>query len=301
MKILITGANGQLGTELQHVLHDMRAEIGPLPADYRDAEVVALGSGELDITDENAVASELAKGYDLVINAAAYTNVDGCESNVEAADAVNHLGPAHLARACEEHGAKLVQVSTDYVFPGSEEGERVETDPVEPISAYGRTKLAGEEAVKDLCSRYFIVRTAWLYGYKGKNFAKTMIRLAKKFGKISVVADQFGNPTSANDLAYEILKLALTQEYGVYHCTNNGTCSWFDFACAMVDLAGIPCEKEPLTSVEYKQRFPQSADRPHFSSLKNAHLETTVGDEMRPWKEAVNTYMERLPELGDAN
>lgn len=301
MKILITGANGQLGTELQHVLHDMRAEIGPLPADYRDAEVVALDSEGLDITDENAVASELSKGYDLVINAAAYTNVDGCESNVEAADAVNHLGPAHLARACEEHGAKLVQVSTDYVFPGTEEGERVETDPVEPISAYGRTKLAGEEAVKELCSRYFIVRTAWLYGYKGKNFAKTMIRLAKKFGKISVVADQFGNPTSANDLAYEILKLALTQEYGVYHCTNNGTCSWFDFACAVVDLAGIPCEKEPLTSVEYKQRFPQSADRPHFSSLKNAHLEATIGDEMRPWKEAVKTYMEKLPELRDAN
>ena len=301
MKILITGANGQLGTELQRVLHDMRAEIGPLPADYRGAEVVALDSEGLDITDENAVASELSKGYDLVINAAAYTNVDGCESNVEAADAVNHLGPAHLARACEEHGAKLVQVSTDYVFPGSEEGERVETDPVEPISAYGCTKLAGEEAVKDLCSRYFIVRTAWLYGYKGKNFAKTMIRLAKKFGKISVVADQFGNPTSANDLAYEILKLALTQEYGVYHCTNNGTCSWFDFACAVVDLAGIPCEKEPLTSVEYKQRFPQSADRPHFSSLTNAHLEATIGDEMRPWKEAVKTYMEKLPELGDAN
>ena len=192
-------------------------------------------------------------------------------------------------------------MSTDYVFPGNEEGERVETDPVGPISAYGRTKLAGEEAVKELCSRYFIVRTAWLYGYKGKNFAKTMIRLAKKFGKISVVADQFGNPTNANDLAYEILKLALTQEYGVYHCTNNGTCSWFDFACAVVDLAGVPCEKEPLTSAEYKQRFPQSADRPHFSSLKNAHLEATVGDEMRPWEEAVKTYMERLPELGDAN
>ena len=301
MKILITGANGQLGTELQHVLRDMRAEIGPLPVDYRDAEVVALGSGELDITDENAVASELAKGYDIVINAAAYTNVDGCESNTEDADAVNHLGPAHLARACEEHGAKLVQVSTDYVFPGNEEGERVETDPVGPISAYGRTKLAGEEVVKELCSHYFIVRTAWLYGYKGKNFAKTMIRLASKFGKISVVADQFGNPTNANDLAYEILKLALTQEYGVYHCTNNGTCSWFDFACAVVDLAGIPCEKEPLTSAEYKQRFPQSADRPHFSSLKNAHIETTIGDEMRPWEEAVKTYMEKLPELGNAN
>lgn len=301
MKILITGANGQLGTELQRVLRDMRAEIGPLPADYQGAEVVALGSGELDITDENAVASELAKGYDIVINAAAYTNVDGCESNTEDADAVNHLGPAHLARACEERGTKLVQVSTDYVFPGNKEGERVETDPVGPISAYGRTKLAGEEAVKELCSRYFIVRTAWLYGYKGKNFAKTMIRLASKFGKISVVADQFGNPTNANDLAYEILKLALTQEYGVYHCTNNGTCSWFDFACAVVDLAGIPCEKEPLTSAEYKQRFPQSADRPHFSSLKNAHLETTIGDEMRPWEEAVKTYMEKLPELGNAN
>ncbi|MDD5926109.1 SDR family oxidoreductase [Ellagibacter isourolithinifaciens] len=182
MKILITGANGQLGTELQRVLREMRAEIGPLPADYRGAEVVALGSGELDITDENAVASELAKGYDIVINAAAYTNVDGCESNTEDADAVNHLGPAHLARACEEHGTKLVQVSTDYVFPGNNEGERVETDPVGPISAYGRTKLAGEEAVKELCSRYFIVRTAWLYGYKGKKFAMTRFRLASKFG-----------------------------------------------------------------------------------------------------------------------
>lgn len=301
MKILITGANGQLGTELQRALRDMHAEIGPLPAEYQDAEVVALDSEGLDITDENAVASELAKGYDIVINAAAYTNVDGCESNFEAADAVNHMGPANLARSCEEHGAKLVQVSTDYVFPGNEEGERVETDPVGPISAYGRTKLAGEEAVRELCSRYFIVRTAWLYGYKGKNFAKTMIRLAKKFGKISVVADQFGNPTNANDLAYEILKLALTQEYGVYHCTNNGTCSWFDFACAVVDLAGIPCEKEPLTSAEYKERFPQSADRPHFSSLKNARLEATIGDEMRPWGEAVKTYMKILPELEDAN
>lgn len=301
MKILITGANGQLGTELQRVLRDMHAEIGPLPAEYQDAEVVALDSEGLDITDENAVASELAKGYDIVINAAAYTNVDGCESNFEAADAVNHMGPANLARSCEGHGIKLVQVSTDYVFPGNEEGERVETDPVGPISAYGRTKLAGEEAVKELCSRFFIVRTAWLYGYKGKNFAKTMIRLAKKFGKISVVADQFGNPTNANDLAYEILKLALTQEYGVYHCTNNGTCSWFDFACAVVDLAGVPCEKEPLTSAQYKERFPQSADRPHFSSLKNAHLEATIGDEMRPWGEAVKTYMERLPELGDAS
>lgn len=301
MKILITGANGQLGTELQRVLREMHAEIGPLPAEYQDAEVVALDSEGLNITDESAVASELAKGYDIVINAAAYTNVDGCESNFEAADAVNHMGPANLARSCEEHGIKLVQVSTDYVFPGNEEGERVETDPVGPISAYGRTKLAGEEAVKELCSRYFIVRTAWLYGYKGKNFAKTMIRLAKKFGKISVVADQFGNPTNANDLAYEILKLALTQEYGVYHCTNNGTCSWFDFACAVVDLAGIPCEKEPLTSAQYKERFPQSADRPHFSSLKNAHLEATIGDEMRPWEEAVKTYMERLPELGEAS
>lgn len=301
MKILITGANGQLGTELQRVLRDMCAEIGPLPAEYQGAEVVALGSGELDITDENTVASELAKGYDIVINAAAYTNVDGCESNYDLADAVNHLGPANLARSCEEYGVKLVQVSTDYVFPGNEEGERVETDPVGPISAYGRTKLAGEEAVKELCSRYFIVRTAWLYGYKGKNFAKTMIRLAKKFGKISVVADQLGNPTSANDLAYEILKLALTEEYGIYHCTNKGTCSWFDFACAVVDLAGVPCEKEPLTSAEYKQRFPQSADRPHFSSLKNANLEVTVGDEMRPWEEAVKTYVEKLPKLGEEN
>ena len=166
-----------------------------------------------------------------------------------------------------------------------------------PISAYGRTKWAGEVLVRSSCSRAFIVRTAWLYGYVGKNFVKTMMRLAREAGKISVVADQYGNPTSANDLAYEILKIAATEEYGTYHATNKGTCSWFDFACAIVDGVGISCEKESLTSAEYKQRFPQSADRPAFSSLENKHLANTVGDEMRPWQDALADYLKNLPEL----
>ena len=148
-------------------------------------------------------------------------------------------------------------------------------------------------------AKCFIVRTAWLYGYIGKNFVKTMLRLARENGKISVVNDQMGNPTSANDLAYEILKIATTDDYGTYHCTNNGTCSWFDFASAIVDAAGIDCEKEGLSSAEYKERFPLSADRPAYSSLENAHLAATVGDEMRPWQEALATYMDRFEELAD--
>jgi dTDP-4-dehydrorhamnose reductase len=151
--------------------------------------------------------------------------------------------------------------------------------------------------VRAACSRAFIVRTAWLYGYVGKNFVKTMLRLARQNGRISVVADQFGNPTSANDLAYEILEIARGEHYGTYHCTNEGVASWYEFACAAVDAAGIACEKEPLTSAEYKRRFPLSADRPKYSALENRHLAETVGNRMRPWREALATYMDNLTRL----
>ncbi len=204
-----------------------------------------------------------------MINCAAMTDVDGCEAAEDAAHRVNALGPENLARACSSCGAVFVQISTDYVFPGNQEGERVETDETAPISAYGRTKLEGEIRALEANVRTHVVRTAWLYGYKGKNFVRTVMRIARERGKISVVADQFGNPTLASDLVHEILKIAQSGSYGVWHCTNNGTCSWFDFACAVVDAAGIPCVKEPLTSAEYKQRFPQSANRPAFSSLAN--------------------------------
>lgn len=301
MRLLITGSHGQLGNELRRCLETMTAEIGPLPEMYRDAQVDYVDYDVLDIADAAAVGTWFVEHgpYDVVVNCAAITNVDGCEANEQGAYRVNALGAESMAREAEACGAKIVHVSTDYVFPGTDPAPRCESDEVGPISAYGRTKLAGEQLVQAACDRAFVVRTAWLYGYIGKNFVKTMLRLAREHGKISVVADQVGNPTSANDLAYEILKLAATEEYGIYHCTNNGTCSWFDFASAAVDAAGIPCEKEPLTSAEYKERFPQSADRPAYSSLDNAHLRETIGDEMRPWQDALATYMSNLSELGN--
>lgn len=298
MKILVTGAHGPLGCELRRCMETMQAEIGSIPAEYEGAEAVYVDRDVLDITDRDAVLDFMDDGaFDVVVNCAAFTNVDGCEADEDAAYAVNATGAENLALAAEQVGAKLVHVSTDYVFPGSEPGERVETDGVAPISAYGRTKLAGETAVADACSRAFIVRTAWLYGYVGKNFVKTMRRLGASHDSITVVDDQLGNPTSANDLAYEILKLALTENYGVYHCTNNGTCSWADFAKAIMVGSGFDCEVVPVTSAQYKAANPQSADRPAFSSLRNAHLEDTIGDEMRPWRDALAEYLERLPEL----
>ncbi len=301
MRVLVTGARGQLGNELRRCLESGRSEIGPVPACYAGADVDYVDYGELDISDAAAVDAWFAERgpYDLVVNCAAITNVDGCESDEEGAYRVNATGAENMARAAAACGGKVVHVSTDYVFPGTDPEPRHEDDPVGPISAYGRTKLAGEKLVMAACPRSFVVRTAWLYGYVGKNFVKTMLRLAREHGRISVVADQLGNPTSANDLAHEILAIAATEDYGIYHCTNDGTCSWFDFASAAVDLAGVPCEKEPLTSAEYKERFPNSADRPAYSSLDNAHLRATVGDDMRPWREALATYMDNLEELGD--
>ena len=301
MRILITGSRGQLGNELRRLITTGQAEAGAVPAAYAGASVDYIDIDDLDISRWEAVDAWFgAHGpYDLAINCAAMTNVDGCETNWQGAFAANALGPMNLARACAAQGARLVHVSTDYVFPGTDPEPRVEADVPAPISAYGRTKLAGEGLALANNPRTFVVRTAWLYGYVGKNFAKTMMRLARERGAISVVGDQMGNPTSANDLAYEILAIGATDNYGVYHCTNNGTCSWFDFASAVVDAAGIPCEKESLTSAEYKERFPQSADRPAYSSLDNKHLRDTIGDEMRPWREALATYMANLPELGD--
>ncbi len=300
MKILVTGSKGQLGNELKRLFDTMRSEIGDVPEEYAGAEVDYLDYDVLDITDADAVDALMDEaGYDIVINCAAFTNVDGCEANEDAAYAVNATGAANLARAAERTGAKLVHVSTDYVFPGTEAGERVETDAVAPVSAYGRTKLAGEEAVTEACPHSFIVRTAWLYGYVGKNFVKTMQRLGASHDRITVVDDQLGNPTSANDLAHEILKIALTDNYGIYHCTNNGTCSWCDFAKAIMEGSGLACEVAPVTSAEYKEANPQSADRPAFSSLRNAHLADTIGDEMRPWQDALADYLNNQPELAD--
>ena len=229
MKILITGCRGQLGTELQRQLSEEGCAIGPLPERLRKATVIPVDVDELDITDREATINYIRRHQpDTVINCAAFTNVDGCETARDAAFKVNAIGPRNLALACEKIGARLIHVSTDYVFPGTANGGVAldECAVPAPISAYGQTKLLGEQYVERFCRRHFIVRTAWLYSYYGKNFVKTMIRLGRTHDKITVVNDQLGNPTNAVDLAYHILKLAVSHDYGIYHCTGNGICSW---------------------------------------------------------------------------
>ena len=254
MKILITGCRGQLGTELQRQLADEGCALGALPERLRKATVIPVDVDELDITDREATINYIRRHQpDTVINCAAFTNVDGCETARDAAFKVNAIGPRNLALACQ-------------------------------------TKLLGEQYVERFCRRHFIVRTAWLYSYYGKNFVKTMIRLGRTHDKITVVNDQLGNPTNAVDLAYHILKLAVSHDYGVYHCTGNGICSWCDFATAIMQGAGLACKVEPVTSAEYAAANPASASRPAWSALENRMLRCTVGDEMRDWQDALKDF-----------
>ncbi|MEG2745735.1 MAG: dTDP-4-dehydrorhamnose reductase [Gordonibacter sp.] len=295
MKILITGGNGQLGTELQRILKDGKAEIGTIPSAYSDAEVVATDYSILDVTNREAVLNFVADScFDLIINCAAITNVDGCENDSKTAFLVNGQGPSYLSEAADNIGAKIVHISTDYVYSGLDSRPRIESDEPNPLSVYGSSKLAGERAVLDGCEKHFVIRTAWLYGYVGKNFVKTMMSLGEKFKEITVVNDQFGNPTSANDLAYGILCIAQTDNYGIYHCTNEGTCSWFDFATTIMQKANLDCKVVGCTSEEYLAKNPASAKRPAYSSLVNKHLEDTIGNKMRPWQDALDTYFENL-------
>ncbi|WP_297423373.1 dTDP-4-dehydrorhamnose reductase [Clostridium sp.] len=297
MKILITGAKGQLGNELLDIIKTGKAEIGEVSEVIKKSEVIALDVDELDITNLGQVENKINDlKPDVVINCAAATNVDGCESNEDFAFKVNSIGPRNLAIACEKIGAKLVQVSTDYVFSGVGNKPLTEYDLTAPYSVYGKTKLLGENYVREFSSKYFIVRTAWLYGYVGHNFVYTMRKLGKERDMITVVNDQRGNPTHANDLAYHILKLIQTEEYGVYHCTGKGECNWYDFAKIIIELSGEKCEVKPCTSEEYKT----PAKRPVYSSLDNMMLRNTVDDEMREWKDAIKSFINKI-ENGDCH
>lgn len=293
MKILITGCNGQLGTELQAQLRRGESELGPIPDRLKNATVLPVDVDQLDITDRAEVVNFVRRHQpDTIINCAAFTNVDGCETSKDAAFKVNALGPRNLAIAADKINARLIHVSTDYVFSGEGDTPLDECDLPAPRSAYGTTKLLGEQYVQRFCRRHFIVRTAWLYGYNGKNFVKTMINAGKKFGKLTVVNDQLGNPTNAADLAHHILKLAVSHEYGTYHCTGNGICSWYDFAAEIIRLAGVEATVAPCTTAEYAAAHPEAASRPAWSALDNRMLRCTVGDEMRPWQQALAAYFE---------
>lgn len=288
-KIVVVGARGQLGTEITKIIESGKSELGELPAYYQTAELISLGSKDLDITKAEDVFPyfEITRPA-VVVNCAAMTDVNGCESNPEKAMRVNAIGARNLAMACKRIGAKLVHVSTDYVFDGNGSRPYVEWDVCSPQSVYGSSKLLGESYVRDFCKKYFIVRTSWLYGYYGKNFVKTIAKAAMERGKVSVVDDQRGNPTNAADLAYHIAKLIPTQEYGVYHCTGKGECSWYEFASQIIKNYNIDAEVLPCSTEEY----PTPAKRPAYSSLRNLMLELTVGDEMRPWEEALKCFCE---------
>lgn len=291
MRILITGCRGQLGNELQSIIKSGKSEIGAQPKEICEADVIPVDIDELDITDLSAVEKFVTENKpDVIINSAAMTNVDGCETMQDVAFKVNAIGVRNLAMAAKKIGAKLIHVSTDYVFAGDGTKPYIEWDTVNPQSAYGASKALGEKYALSFNDKTFIVRTSWLYGYIGKNFVKTVRRVIREKGAITVVNDQRGNPTNANDLAHHILKLALTAEYGIYHCTGNGECSWYNFAKKIAEYSGFGDVVKPCTTEEY----PSPTKRPAYSSLRNLALECSVGDEMRDWQVALEEYISKV-------
>lgn len=278
MKILITGASGQLGQELQVQLGEELKKHEVIPTDYTS----------LDITNISQVKAKLElEKPDVVINCAAHTAVDKCEEDIENAYKINAIGPKNLAIACNEIDARLVQISTDYVFNGEEPGARHEDDLTGPQSIYGTSKLLGEEYVKTFCKKHFIIRTAWLYG-EGNNFVRTMLKLAETNKELNVVGDQFGSPTSTKDLAKAIIELMQTEYYGTYHGTCEGECSWYDFACKIFELKGIDIKVNKVTSEE----FVRPAKRPKYSVLDNFMLKLYGLNSFRHWEEALKDYLD---------
>lgn len=274
MKVLVTGAGGQLGRELTEALDRH--------------EVIAATSGDLDITDHQAVADTLESARpDVVVNAAAYTKVDACEEDPAPAWAVNAAGPWHLARACASVGAKLAHVSTDYVFDGTADRPYTEFDATGPRSVYGRTKDAGEQLVRQSLDRHWIVRTAWLHGRHGANFLKTMLRLGRERDVVSVVDDQRGTPTFADDLAAAIAELIETDTYGTYHRTNTGSCTWHDFASAAYSLAGVEVDVQRITT----EQFGAPAPRPANSMLDNRAAALVGLRPLPPWTEGLERFL----------
>ncbi|RUR01342.1 dTDP-4-dehydrorhamnose reductase [Labedella endophytica] len=272
MRYLITGANGMLGTDLRAVL--------------AGRDVTALARTDLDVTDLEAVRAAVS-GYDAVLNAAAYTRVDDAETNEDAAFAVNETGPRNLAIAAREAGAKLVTISTDYVFPGDATEPYAEDTPRDPINAYGRSKAAGEEAaIAEHPDGAFVVRTAWLYGENGPNFAATMARLSTAHPTVSVVSDQHGQPTWTFDLAQRIVELLdADAPAGVYHGTNAGRTTWHGFTQAIFEELGLDPERVLETD---SSTFARPAPRPAFSVLGHDGWSAAGLPPMRDWREALH-------------
>ena len=282
MKVLVTGANGQLGTDLCEVL--------------RDFELIPMTHKEIEISDVSSVKQVFNKYKPaIIVNTAAYVRVDDCEDEKEKAFQVNCLGARNVAVVAQELGARLVHLSTDYVFGGEAEPRNIpytEFDTSVPLSIYGKSKLAGENLARHFCLRHFIGRASALFGVagssgKGGNFIETMLRLAGERDELKVVNDQVFSPTYTRDLAQKIAQLIETEYYGIFHITNSGTCSWYEFTVEILKLAGITTPVIPVTSDQY----PQKAQRPRYSVLDNYHLRLLGMDDMRPWQEALKDYL----------
>ncbi|UFJ42537.1 dTDP-4-dehydrorhamnose reductase [Brevibacillus humidisoli] len=275
MRVLITGANGQLGTDLalNLSLHH---------------QVLAYGRQQLDVADFSRVVETVRSVKpDVIIHAAAYTRVDEAESQADKAFLVNAYGTRNLAVAAEQTGAKIIYISTDYVFDGRSCKPYGEFDPVGPLGVYGKSKLAGEKMVKSLTRSYFIVRTSWLYGKHGQNFVKTILQLAKERNQLKVVDDQTGTPTYTVDLADFLQKLMLTDKYGIYHASNQGSCSWYQFARAIAADARLNIEITPVAT----QEFPRPAPRPAYSVLDHMAIRLNGFDQFRHWREALQAFI----------
>lgn len=279
MKVMLTGANGQLGQEL---VCQLKAT---------SFSVFSFTKTELDITDELKVQKVVGEIQpDVIINAAAFTKVDLAESEETLAYNINGFAQRNLAVAAEKVGAKICYVSTDYVFDGTGEVPYKEYDDCKPLGVYGKSKYIGEQLTQSLSSKYFIVRTSWVYGEYGSNFVKTMLKLAETRNELGVVHDQIGSPTYTVDLAEFIIKLINTDKFGIYHCTNSGSCSWYEFAKAIFEESGKNIKINALTTDQY----PTPAERPHYSVLENMSLQINGFTPIRPWRESLKIFLENL-------
>lgn len=279
MKILVTGANGQLGFD---VVKELKK---------RNIECLGVDRDSFDITNETQTADFIERyNPDAVIHCAAYTAVDKAEDENETCYEINVTGTENIAEACFNIGAKLVYISTDYIFDG-EGTEPFEIDsPVAPINYYGETKLKGEEAVKVYSEKFFIVRISWVFGINGNNFVKTMLRLGETMSEINVVSDQIGSPTYTADLAVFLCDLVMTDKYGVYHATNEGICSWAEFAEKIFEYAELPVKVNHITSLEY----PSKAKRPHNSRLSKTSIDEGGFKRLPHWEDALKRYIKSL-------
>ena len=278
MKLLVKGFKGQLG-------HDIVKE-----CQKRNIEAVGVDVDEMDITNAKQVDKVIKKNkYDAVVHCAAWTAVDKAEDEIDACTKVNVVGTKNIVKVCKELDIPLMYFSTDYVFDGQGESEWKEYDERHPLNVYGQTKYEGELAVQTL-NRYFIVRIAWVFGVNGNNFIKTMLRLGKAHGAVSVVNDQIGSPTYTYDLAKLCVQMIQTNKYGIYHATNEGLCSWYEFACEIFKQAGMNVEVTPVDST----KFPAKAKRPNNSRMSKTMLDKNGFDRLPTWQDALSRYLKEI-------